>query len=108
MHSDEQRFSPEYEPLANRLDKIRQCMRRAAEKSGRDVTSICLVGVTKTIRPTVINQILDLNVENIGENKVQEAQNKRPDISLNGRAVTHHLIGHYKQTKFVKHLNYLT
>lgn len=77
-------------------------MQRAAEKSGRQASDIALVAVSKTIEPNVINRLLNLGVTNIGENKVQEAQAKRPHLNLTTKTITHHLIGHLQTNKVRK------
>ena len=101
MQIDEQSFSPEDESLSTRLKKVQYRMQRAAEKSGRNASDIVLVAVTKTIKPAVVNQLLALGIKNIGENKVQEAQEKRAQLQ---QAVTHHLIGHLQTNKARKAL----
>lgn len=103
MSTVEQRFSPENESLLNRLETIRLRMKLAAEKSGREASSVCLVAVTKTVEPPLIRQALDLNITDIAENKVQEAQLKRSQLPVS-RSVTHHLIGHLQTNKVRKAL----
>lgn len=85
--------------LSVRLDNIRNKINRAAEKSGRNGSSIALVAVTKTISASVINEALDLGLMHVGENRIQEAMAKRPFIISSGRRPTFHCLGHLQTNK---------
>ncbi len=78
------------------LEDIRNRIAQAAEKSGRKAEDITLVGVTKTIDPQRIQQLVDLGVTNLGENKVQEICEKHPVITGNP---SWHMIGHLQTNK---------
>lgn len=78
---------------------IRQQIEIAALKSGRKPQDITLVAVTKTVAVEVIGEALQCGIKHIGENRVQEAQQKFPVI---GSRACWHLIGHL-QTNKVKH-----
>ncbi|MFN0117642.1 MAG: YggS family pyridoxal phosphate-dependent enzyme [Elusimicrobiota bacterium] len=79
---------------------IQQKIEKAAHKSGRKLSDITLVVVTKTIPAELIQQALDCGVIHLGENKVQEAHQKRP--FLEKFKATHHLIGHLQTNKAKK------
>ena len=53
------------------LKEIKEKIKKAAEKSGRNETDITLVAVSKTVSPTRINEAIDCGVTDIGENYVQ-------------------------------------
>ena len=61
--------------------------------------SITLVGATKTVPVEVINQAIKLGANIVGDNKVQEFNEKYPFIE----GATYHFIGHL-QTNKVKYL----
>lgn len=79
------------------LAEIRQEIEEAADKSGRSLTDISLMAVSKT-QP--YERILDLYDEGqllFGENRVQEAADKLPGDRPQGMNV--HLIGHLQSNK---------
>jgi len=79
------------------LAEIRQEIEEAAERSGRLLTDISLMAVSKT-QP--YERILDLYDEGqllFGENRVQEAADKLPGDRPQGMNV--HLIGHLQSNK---------
>jgi pyridoxal phosphate enzyme (YggS family) len=83
-----------HENLQRVLDRIAQ----SATKCGRDPKDIQLVAVSKTISPEMINQGIAAGIKIIGENKVQEAKNKKEFVD----PVEWHMVGHL-QTNKVKH-----
>ncbi len=85
------------ENLAERLGNVREKILSAAEKVGRDASGIKLVAVSKTHPVEVLREAIEAGVENLGENKVQEAVDKIEEI---GRKKTQwHLIGHLQKNK---------
>lgn len=69
-----------------------QKIRREIERSGRNVR---LVAVTKTFPVSKILEAISAGVNDIGENRVQEAAEKFPQLP----PVTRHLIGHLQANK---------
>lgn len=67
--------------------------RKEAKITGDKVT---LVAVTKNHPADVITESLACGIQNIGENRVQEAKHKQESIGKNG---TWHLIGHLQTNK---------
>lgn len=90
----------EINELTSNINDVRQRIEKAAVKSGRKPEDITLVAVTKTVDAEIINQALHLGIKDIGENKVQEIQNK---YGLVKQEVNWHLIGHL-QTNKVKYI----
>ena len=82
--------------IKENLEKIRQVIAAKAILTGRNTGDITLVAVTKTVPADRINEAIALGVTDLGENKVQEAEQKFPLI--NGK-VTWHLIGHLQTNK---------
>ena len=80
------------------LDRIGE----ASVRSGRDPESVRLIGVTKRVDPSRIREAVDCGLREIGENRVQEAEQKLP--LLEGSPVRCHLIGHLQANKAGKAL----
>jgi PLP dependent protein len=85
------------EPVAENLERIRECIRAAARRSGRQPEAIRLVAVTKTVETVRIREAIALGVREIGENYVQEAAAKLP--ALADLPITRHFIGHLQRNK---------
>ncbi|HEY8746076.1 MAG TPA: YggS family pyridoxal phosphate-dependent enzyme [Chloroflexota bacterium] len=91
-----------HDDLADRLAKVRVTIARAAERSGRDASAVRLVAVSKTIASEVVRQAVLAGVTDLGENRIQEAQEKIP--ALRDLTVRWHLIGHLQSNKVNKAL----
>jgi PLP dependent protein len=85
------------EPIAENLERIREFIRAAARRSGRQSEAIRLVAVTKTVEPERIRTAVALGIREIGENYVQEAAAKWP--ALADLSFTRHFIGHLQRNK---------
>ncbi len=83
--------------LRARLDVVRQRIAEACRRAGRPASSVALVAVTKQVPAEVMRQALGLGVTDVGENRVQEAGDKRE--ALTGVAARWHLIGHLQRNK---------
>jgi len=80
-----------------RLDEIRARIAKAAARAGRDPGSVVLVGVAKTVPPAVLRQAAAEGLADLGENRVQEAEEHVGSV---GRAqVRWHMIGHLQRNK---------
>lgn len=66
--------------LKNRLDNIKERISAATVRSGRSVGAVEFVAVTKTVDVDRINEALRLGIKVLGENRVQEAAAKRPEL----------------------------
>ena len=86
--------------LYENIEKIRERINKAAIKANRDPVGIKLLTVTKTQSIETIQEALSNNIEFIGENKVQEAEDKIP--SLKGKFKEFHFIGHLQSNKINK------
>jgi pyridoxal phosphate enzyme (YggS family) len=82
--------------VARCFDAVRDRVRRACERSGRDPAAVRIVAVTKTVDAGRIRRLADHGHRLFGENKVQEAQQKMP---LLGDDVRWHMIGHLQRNK---------
>ena len=82
------------------LKEIRERIAEAALKSGRAPEDVTLLAATKTVPVEVINHAIHLGVDHIGENRVQELQDKLPKGAYTGKPV--HFIGHLQLNKVNK------
>ena len=78
------------------LERVRERIARAAERAGRRATDVLLIGVSKTVDVARIGQAVAAGLPALGENRVQEAREK---ITVLGRPVPWHLIGHLQTNK---------
>lgn len=86
--------------LYENIEIIRERVNKAAIKANRDPIDIKLLAVTKTRSIETIEEALSNNIEFIGENKVQEAEDKIP--LLEGKFKEFHFIGHLQSNKISK------
>lgn len=86
--------------LGLRLDSIRKQITDACVRSGRDKNSVRLIAVTKTHPAETLQALIDLGVKDIGENRVQEIEQKIPQLKGEFEI---HMIGHL-QTNKVSHV----
>ena len=91
--------------ISANLQRIRENIARAAERSGRDESAITLIAVTKTVHVERIREAIAAGVTHLGENRVQEAQAKfagrgmpiADKVSMDG--ITLHMIGSLQRNK---------
>ena len=86
----------EPDKIAANLEKVRATIAEAERKSGRAAGSVELVAVTKTHSAEVIQRAVDAGQLLFGENRVQEAKAKIPELPSKLRW---HLIGHLQSNK---------
>ena len=83
-------------PLVERLEHIRERVRRACETAGRDPETITIMAVTKAVAPERVREAAECGLRVFGENRVQEAVQKIP---LCPGHVEWHFIGHLQSNK---------
>jgi len=88
-------------PIADNLARVRDAIAEACVKAGREPSEVTLVGVSKTQPTEVIVEAIRAGLEHIGENRVQEAAAKLPQVQalVRDRPVTAHLVGHLQTNK---------
>ena len=84
---------------ARRLRETTDRLSAAAERAGRDASSVTLVAVTKTFPAEIIEPVLAAGHRDFGENRVQEAQTKWPKIRERYPDLRLHLIGPLQTNK---------
>jgi PLP dependent protein len=82
--------------VKDNVNFVRQRIAAACRRCARSVNEIQLVAVTKTVAADKIAAAIAAGVTAIGENRVQEAEEKFPVI---GRSATWHLVGHLQSNK---------
>ena len=83
--------------LAARLARVRARISEAARRSGRADRDVTLIAISKTHPPPVVTSLIELGATDVGENRVQEAEEK---IARVGRDKARwHLVGHLQANK---------
>jgi len=83
--------------LLERIAEVRARLTAAAHRSNRPVDEITLVAVSKTHPAAAVREAITAGLDNFGENRVQEAETKIPDVGRT--AARWHLIGHLQSNK---------
>ena len=83
--------------LGARLARIRAQIDAAALKCGRSPQDVTLIAISKTHPASLVREAIELGATDIGENRVQEAEQKINEV---GRyAARWHLVGHLQANK---------
>ena len=82
--------------IPDNLAKVRQTISQAERAAGRPDGSVQLIAVTKTHPVDAIQKAIDAGQLIFGENRVQEARAKIPQLSSR---IQWHLIGHLQSNK---------
>lgn len=96
----------EIEPtLAGRIAEVRQRIADACSRAGRNTQDVLLLAVTKTVDPPQIRQAISLGLCDLGENRVQNLQDRLRHLAeilpagQDATAVRWHMIGHLQRNK---------
>ncbi len=83
-----------------RIDAIRTRVDAAARSAGRDPAEVRLLAVSKTFAAERVLEIANAGLEAFGENRIQEASRKIPEVAANcERNLEWHLIGQLQRNK---------
>jgi hypothetical protein len=87
--------------LKARLEEINRRIAAACGRAGRQASEVTLVAVSKTVPAARIREAIEAGVRALGENRVQEAAAKIPELSAISAEhnVQWHLIGHLQSNK---------
>src|SRR5712692_6634731 len=85
--------------IADRVQRVRLLIAAARLRSGRSSDEVTLIAVTKGVSPEAIREAVDAGVRHLGENRVQEAQEKRAALVNLPLDVVWHMIGHLQSNK---------
>ncbi len=87
------------EDAKSRLNKVEDNIARAARLSGRRPEEVELIAVSKTHDAAAILPLLETGHRRFGENRVQEAQTKWPDLLADYPDTELHLVGQLQSNK---------
>ena len=91
------------ESLAARFAAVKARINVAATNCGRSSQEILLIAISKTHPASLIRNLIELGATDLGENRVQEAEDKIPQVGqTNARW---HLVGHLQANKARRALN---
>ena len=79
------------ETLATRLESVRLGIADAARAAGRNPEDLTLIVVTKFHPASLVRELAELGVRDVGENRHQEAQAKAAELAELG--LNWHFIG---------------
>jgi pyridoxal phosphate enzyme (YggS family) len=82
--------------IAENLAAVESRITAACKRAGRKRSDVTLVAVSKTFGADRVEEAIDAGVTHIGENRVQEARDKKPQVR---GAARWHLIGHLQSNK---------
>ena len=82
--------------IAENLAAVEKRIAGACARAGRKRGEVTLVAVSKTFPAERVTEAIAAGATNIGENRVQEARDKKPEVRGNARW---HLIGHLQSNK---------
>jgi pyridoxal phosphate enzyme (YggS family) len=94
--------------IRSNIDILREKISKAASESAIDASEIIVVCVVKNRNIKDICEVLDSGISYIGENKVQEAQERYPAIAKyvkdKNMNLSYHMVGHLQTNKVNKAL----
>jgi pyridoxal phosphate enzyme (YggS family) len=82
--------------IRDNLASVDERIAKACARSRRDRKDVTLVAVSKTFSASAVDEAIAAGATDIGENRVQEARDKKPLVRGNARW---HLIGHLQSNK---------
>lgn len=84
--------------IAVNIERVQERIRQACDRSGRASEDVRLIAVSKTKPAESIREAYGAGLREFGENRVQEAADKRQPLS-NLDDIVWHLIGHLQSNK---------
>jgi PLP dependent protein len=91
--------SPITAHLPNGLAVVEQDIARACKEARRDRASVTLIAVSKTFDAGAISPLIEAGQHVFGENRVQEAKAKWPELMSTHPGIALHLIGPLQSNK---------
>ena len=82
--------------IADNIATVESRIAAACARAGRTREDVTLIAVSKTLPPDAVSEAIAAGIREIGENRVQEARDKRPLVVGSARW---HLIGHLQTNK---------
>ena len=82
--------------IVDNVAEVRRRIAEACQRAGRDPGDVTLIAVTKVFPADYVEQAIAAGITDVGENRVQEARDKKPLVQGGARW---HLIGHLQSNK---------
>ncbi len=82
--------------IKDQLEEVRENIRRACARAGRNPDEVTLIAVSKTKPVPMLEEAYDAGARDFGENKVQELVAKEPQLPED---IRWHMIGHLQRNK---------
>lgn len=82
--------------IRDNVAEVRRRIADACARAGREASGVTLIAVTKVFPADFVEQAIAAGITDIGENRVQEARDKKPLVQGSARW---HLIGHLQSNK---------
>jgi len=89
--------------IQSNLEIIQSRINKACSAAGRDISEITLIAVTKTYPASDVDLLKQLGIENVGENRDQEASAKKLEVKSEFKW---HFIGQLQSNKAKSVVNY--
>lgn len=86
-------------PIRQNLDEVKALIDKAAQKSGRSAADITIVAVTKGVSVERMIEARQAGLVCLGENRLQEAEEKIPAVDVAVPDTKWHMIGHLQRNK---------
>jgi len=96
---DEDKVPPVTSDSPSGLAAVEREIARACRDAGRERSSVTLVAVSKTFDGDAIEPVIQAGQRVFGENRVQEAKSKWPDLMAKHSGLALHLIGPLQSNK---------
>lgn len=85
--------------MGERLAQVRRRIEAAALRSDRTPGDVTLIAVSKTHPARIVRRAIEAGAQDLGENRVQEADEKIGEIGREAGGARWHLIGHLQANK---------
>ncbi len=85
--------------VAEQLARVRERMAAACRRAGRSPDEVTLVGVSKGVPAQRVAEAHAAGLQDVGENRVQEAADKIEALAAQGVRPRWHLVGHLQTNK---------
>ena len=89
--------------IQSNLEIIQTRIKNSCSAAGRDISEITLIAVTKTYPASDVDLLKQLGIENVGENRDQEASSKQAEVK---NEFKWHFIGQLQSNKAKSVVNY--
>lgn len=90
--------------LQQNLLRVQEQITGACRRAGHNPSEVRLVAITKGFPLEVVREAIVLGIQDLGENRVQEAADKIPVLKAEGALVTWHMVGTLQRNKVKKAL----